>query len=334
MKTDFYFDPKIYEQEYSKIFNRTSFVCEASLLNTNNSYYSYLNFGRPISIRKCEDEFLAVENICLHRSNLIDPIGQGVRDFKCNYHGWKYESDGSLSRAPLADVSCLQRKILNSRKLAQYKDLLFYDDDGEIAEEIELLNEMNYLDCGTFYQSELLHECNWKLLVENVVESYHISFAHPESFVPTGITSTSANFNKYKGGSSYFEIENKKIKDLESDYSNNYKHAFIYPNLFVSLTAGVVGFMSYIIPISPEKTLLKWRLFETKNMSNYNESVKKYIRKNSIDFASRVLNEDLVLLNSSQLGIRHAKNKFQLQKAEERIDHFHRTYLSRMGVIV
>lgn len=333
MRPDYYCDAGIFEREYRKIFNRSSFVCEASLLDVDNSYYSYLNFGRPVTVRKNSGDFRAIKNICLHRSNLIDPVGQGVRDFKCNYHGWKYEEDGVLSRAPLADMGCLQRKALTSQKLSNYKDLLFIDEDSEILAEVELLNELNYIDCGTFHRSELLHDCNWKLLVENVVESYHISFAHPESFVPTGITSTSANFNKYLDSSSYFEIENKVKADRGDKSSKNYRHAFIFPNLFVSVTAGVVGFMSYVVPIAPEKTLLKWRLFETEVMAGYNSSVKKYIHQNSIDFATRVLNEDLVLLNSSQVGIRYASDGFQLQNVEARVRHFHDAYLSKMELI-
>lgn len=330
MKPDFYFAPEVFEREYLKIFDRSSFVCEASPLENESSYYSFLNFGRPVTVRKSNEEFRAFENICLHRSNIIDPIGQGVRDFKCNYHGWKYESNGSLSRAPLANMDCLGQKLLGSKLLSNYKGLLFIDTDGLVADDIVLLDELKYSDGATFYRSELVHDCNWKLLVENVVESYHISFAHPQSFVPTGITSTSENLSKFKGASSYFEIENKQKSRGDDQGSKNYRHAFIFPNLFASVTAGLVGFMSYIVPLTPEKSLLKWRLFETKEMAGYNDSVKKYIHKNSIEFATRVLNEDIVLLNNSQIGVRHAKQEFQLQAVEERVKNFHEAYLSRM----
>lgn len=146
-------------------------------------------------------------------------------------------------------VDCLEQKLLGSTQLSNHKGLLFFDDEGVIENEIGLLDELPYFDSGTFYRSELVHDCNWKLLVENVVESYHISFAHPETFVPTGITSASANSNKFKGSSSYFEIENKAKHVETGSLSKNYKHAFIFPNLFVSLTAGTVGFMSYIVPL-------------------------------------------------------------------------------------
>jgi len=253
VRPEYYFDTEIFEQEFLRIFSRSSYVCEASLLDFDNSYYSYLNLGRPVTVRKGDGEYRAIENICLHRSNVIDPVGQGIRDFKCNYQGWKYEQSGALGRAPLADINCLQRKILNSKKLSNYKDLLFIDEGGEISEEVQLLDDLNYSDCGTFYRSELMHDCNWKLLVENVVESYHISFAHPESFVPTGITSTCPNFNRYRGSSSYFEIENKSKASKNGESSKNYRHGFLFPNLFTSVTAGVVGFMSYLVPIGPEK---------------------------------------------------------------------------------
>lgn len=65
-------------------------------------------------------------------------------------------------------------------------------------------------------------------------------------------------------------------------------------------------------------------------MAGYKDSVKKYIQKNSIDFANRVLNEDLVLLNNSQIGVRNTRHEFQLQNIEERVKHFHEAYFTRM----
>jgi phenylpropionate dioxygenase-like ring-hydroxylating dioxygenase large terminal subunit len=330
---NYYFDQKIFDRELEKIFNKSSFVCEADFLGGKDSYYSYLNFGRPTTARKQGEEYKLIENICLHRSNVIDPLGQGNREFKCNYHGWKYANDGELSRAPMVELGCINKRVLKSVGLKNYKELLFVDEVGGVAEEIGLLDSLEYHDCGTFYRSELLHDCNWKLLIENVVESYHISFAHPESFVPTGITSTSATANKYKGRSSFFEIQNKAINIAVDQYSKNYRHAHIYPNLFLSVSAGLVGFMSYVVPVSPDKTVLKWRLFETQEMLKLKSSVRKILQKNSIEFTTRVLNEDLMLLNSSQVGLRYSRNEFQLQSFEERISHFHSAYLSEMELV-
>lgn len=330
MNPEFYFDQEIFDLEFNNIFNKTSFVCEADVLGENYSYYSYLNFGRPVTARRHGEDFKLIENICLHRSNVIDPLGHGNRDFKCNYHGWKYENNGEISRVPMVELNCIHKKILNSNELKRYKELLFVDESGEVEKEIELLDGLDYVDSGTFYRSELVHECNWKLMVENVVESYHISFAHPESFVPTGITSTSTTSSKYNGRSSFFEIYNKSKNVTVDQSSKNYRHAYIFPNLFLSVSAGLVGFMSHVVPISPVKTILKWRLFETEEMVKLKGSVRNVLKKNSIEFASRVLNEDLTLLNSSQLGIRYSKNEYQLQSFEERVSHFHNAYLSQM----
>ncbi len=329
-----YTDKNIFEDEYNKIFSRSSFVCDEGLIEEQGSYYSSLNFGRPVTARGSDDGcYRLIDNVCLHRNNLIDPVGSGIRDFRCNYHGWSYSPDGSLLRAPLAKSDCLERKFLNSELLSKYQNLLFLDKTGFIKQEIDLLDELNYSDCGTFYRSELVHDANWKLLVENVVESYHISFVHAESFVSTGITSSSLNINKYQGRSSYFEIENKLVSPKEppaSPGSKNYKHVYIFPNLFISITAGMIGFMSHVVPISPEKSILRWRLFETKKMAGLKESVRKLMRDNSISFTNKVLGEDLVLLNNSQIGIAHSLSAHQLQDVEERLRHFQLSYESAM----
>ena len=321
-----YSAPNAFEEEWEKLFSRKMFVCESDLLHEEDAYFSYLAFGRPFTVRKDAGAYKNIQNICLHRSNLIDPLGQGRRTFKCNYHGWTYQSSGKLSLAPLAAPENCRRDSLEFKYLRACDNLLFIADDNDSADQT-LLGKIGYQDCGTYHRASLQHDANWKLLVENVLENYHISFVHSDSFVPTGITSTSQSLSSYEGQSSIFELVNKN----NSEANTNYLHAFIYPNLFISITNEMVGFMSHLRPIAPDKTILEWRLFNTPKLQALNRSAQKYVHAKSIEFTSKVLQEDLVLLNSSQIGIKHAIAQHQLQSNEERIRHFHTAYNADMN---
>jgi hypothetical protein len=125
------------------------------------------------------------------------------------------------------------------------------------------------------------------------------------------------------------EGEGAKMRLLPGAHSN-YLHAYVFPNLFVSITGGLVGFISHFKPRDAGRTLLEWQLFETPLLLQQKAPLRAYIRQNAVDFTRKVLMEDLVVLEESQLGIRHARGPHQLQPFEGRLAHFNETYLAMM----
>lgn len=318
-----YYDIHVFEQEIRNLFKKNYYVANTQDVKTKNSYYSYILGDNPYTVRQHGGEYYNLENRCLHRLNLIDPIGVGERRFACDYHGWSYKNCGELESAPLALSDCVKRKIVGRQALLNCDGFLFNADHE--SDQLDLIRNLDFVNCGFYHSDSLVHKANWKLLVENVLENYHISFVHPESFVPTGITSSSRFRCIYVNDSSMFEILN------DNEGKVNYKHAYIFPNLFISITGGLVGFMSYFHPTSATETVLKWRLFETDEMYKLNPAAREYIKKNSVKFTNTVLNEDKLVLETSQIGINGACQPYQLQSIEERLIHFHKSYMDCMA---
>jgi phenylpropionate dioxygenase-like ring-hydroxylating dioxygenase large terminal subunit len=283
------------------------------------------------------------ENVCLHRAKLIDPPGRGNRPFRCGYHAWQYGADGMLERAPMAQDACIARRQLQVCSTVENRGLVFMAPEGELDAGFgaAALDAIGF-GIGEFFHGETLdHGANWKLLVENVLESYHLSFVHQESFVPTGISSASETSENYFGADSVLRIANRKegegAKEGEGTKArllpgahSDYLHAYVFPNLFVSITGGLVGFISHFKPQAAGRTLLEWQLFETPLLLQQKAPLRTYIKQNAVEFTRRVLMEDLVVLEESQLGIRHARGPHQLQPFEGRLAHFHETYLAMM----
>jgi len=337
-------DPKAYwqeehlEEEFERIFSRSIYVGTSASVRTDGDYVSYRVCGRPFVTRNLAGTVGTFDNICLHRANLIDPIGQGNRPFRCGYHGWQYGAGGTLMRSPLASDKCISRKQLQSYATVENRGLVFASIENDFAGMVPgeaALGAIGFEMGETFHGETLEHEANWKLLVENVLESYHLSFVHGDSFVPTGITSTSQFANQYHGNDSSFTIASKADSSGKDKVipgaSSDYVHAFVFPNLFISITGGLVGFVSHFKPETAGRTLLEWQLFETPLLQSQKTVVRNYIKKNAVEFTRKVLGEDLVVLNNSQIGSRYARGPHQIQEIEGRIAQFHQIYSKMMS---
>jgi phenylpropionate dioxygenase-like ring-hydroxylating dioxygenase large terminal subunit len=324
------------EREYEQIFARRMFIDKAEQWGEDGDYVAYRVCTRPLVTRKLGASLATFDNVCLHRANLIDPEGQGNRPFRCGYHGWQYGADGALLRAPLANEACIARRQLARHRTRQHGGLVFVDGDGALpGPGAAALADIGFQPGPVFHRESLPHRANWKLLVENVLESYHLSFVHQDSFVPTGLSSASACSNAFMGADSSFHIANRagerSTGRVIEGAGNGYAHAYVFPNLFVSVTGGLVGFLSHFKPNAPDQTVLEWELFETPLLLEQKKPVRDYIKRNAIAFTRQVLGEDLAVLESSQLGVRHARGPHQLQDGEARVRHFHQTYLEWMS---
>ncbi len=331
-----YWQDAALEREYTRIFARRMFVGSAEQLAADGDYLAYRVCTRPRVTRNMGGSLATFDNVCLHRANLIDPEGQGNRPFRCGYHGWQYGADGALLRAPLAGDACIARRQLATHATVQHDGLVFVVDDMQApVPGAAALAGIGFQPGPVFHAESLAHRANWKLLVENVLESYHLSFVHQESFVPTGLSSASDCSNAFMGADSSFRIANRAGERSPQraipGATTGYVHAYVFPNLFVSITGGLVGFLSHFKPNAPDQTVLEWQLFETPLLLAQKTPVRDYIKRNAIAFTRQVLGEDLAVLESSQLGVRHARGPHQLQDAEARVRHFHETYSEWMS---
>jgi|SRR6185437_8229327 len=335
-----YVDPSILDLEIENIFHERMFVGTRFDYEAPQSYLSMVLGRRAITVRRSGDDVRAFGNVCLHRNALIDPTGRGERPFRCRYHGWSYAADGTLAEAPLADNSCIAVRTLPAFPVKQSEDLYFLGLSGSEPDTSEVSNALAKAEIRVerpFHQSTLAHECNWKLLVENVLEGYHLSFVHGNTFRPAGFTST-GNYS-WGGGkhSSWSELmpnpsrdKRRAMRKLSPGAGHHYRHAYIFPDLFLSNTNGLVGFLSHIVPTSVSTTDLKWILFELPTLTALPNAVRDQIKDEAVRFTEQALREDQVLVESCQAGLSRIGFQVQLQPCEGRIGHFHELYANRI----
>ena len=153
--------------------------------------------GRPVLlVRDAGGRLRAFHNVCRHRClKLVDEPRNVGRAIRCPYHSWTYGLDGSLritpyfgGRDPRAAPHGFDRGVhgLAPVRAAVWHDWIFVNLDGA-APPIEefiapLERRLDGLDFrGVHHLATLdLGEvgANWKLLMENFIEPYHVQFVH------------------------------------------------------------------------------------------------------------------------------------------------------------
>ncbi len=152
--------------------------------------------GLPLFlIRNQENEVAAFHNVCRHRNlKLIDKPDSCGKLIRCPYHSWSYDLGGALKNAPyfggelrqLPEDFKFEDHGLLAVSCRVWHDWVFVNlspqptaFDEFIAPLKKMLGDNNveeYLPVKTLDFGEV--PCNWKLLMENFIEPYHVQFVH------------------------------------------------------------------------------------------------------------------------------------------------------------
>ena len=190
----YYFDPDIHAREIRTIFQRSwLYAGHVTDLPEEGSYLTEDLAGQPILILRSKDgEIRAFFNVCQHRGHiLLSGQGQIEELIVCPYHSWCYGLDGSLATARLtAKVRDFDKADFSLKpiQLAIVAGLIFVNldpqatpEDGELAQfEASILDHLPEMPhYAARYRYEFDIAANWKVVVDNFSEGYHIPVAHP-----------------------------------------------------------------------------------------------------------------------------------------------------------
>lgn len=150
--------------------------------------------GQPIVLLRDYDHNLrCFHNVCSHRGmELVCETQKKRRRIVCPYHAWTYGLDGKLEKTPMFgnqagdDRAVLAERLgLKEVRTATWLDFVFvnFDDEagpfedfaGPIQKRWENfdLSTLTYADTWTFE-----YDVNWKLVIENFLECYHVPYVH------------------------------------------------------------------------------------------------------------------------------------------------------------
>jgi choline monooxygenase len=195
-----YRDPSFWEEEQRKLFPSTwTFVGFAHELQQPGDARPIRAAGRPLVLLRDNNLDLRVfHNVCRHRClKLVKTPGNLGRTLVCPYHAWTYGLDGALRNTPYFGGPAAHLPPGFDRKehglvpvrFHLWHDWIFVNLDGK-APAFEdyaapLLRHLVGIDFSRLRHQTTIDlgevRCNWKLLMENFIEPYHVQFVHAGS---------------------------------------------------------------------------------------------------------------------------------------------------------
>lgn len=144
-----------------------------------------------IIARGADGRLRGMHNACTHRGTRLvtEPIGI-LKKIVCPYHAWAYGLDGELQGAPGASrfSNGLPKSelALNAVEVEEALGLVFVrlNPGGITLAEFlgpvfELLRPYRLEAMSVTNDQTVTHTCNWKAILDNFAELYHVPFIHP-----------------------------------------------------------------------------------------------------------------------------------------------------------
>ena len=202
---DVYTSPEIFQLEMERLWSRTwIYVGHASQVPNPGDYITLDIAAQPVvMVRHGDGSIRVLLNRCAHKGTKVvyGFAGNTGKTFRCPYHAWTYRTDGSLLHIPLeqgydgtrlADTESARglRAVQNVESYRGFvfarlseKGLGFEDYFGDSLSSIDNLAERapeGELEI-TGGCLRYLHNCNWKMFVENLNDTMHPMIAHASS---------------------------------------------------------------------------------------------------------------------------------------------------------
>jgi p-cumate 2,3-dioxygenase subunit alpha len=194
-------DPEVVVEEYRRIFDQVwLYVGHESEIPDRGDFVARTVADRPLILTRDSDGVVHVLlNSCLHRGAEVCRDDRGnSKHFKCFYHAWTYDNTGALVGVPdraAYPPSFRQEELGLGRpaKVDNYRGFVFASFNADVESLPDYLgNAAPYIDLvadqspGEMEILPGIHDysiqANWKLLIENSLDGYHLGPLHKTYF--------------------------------------------------------------------------------------------------------------------------------------------------------
>ncbi|HWF68518.1 MAG TPA: SRPBCC family protein, partial [Mycobacterium sp.] len=296
---------------------------------------------------------------CRHRGMAL-VAGTGCSHaLVCPYHGWTYRLDGSLAHVPHADA--FPDLNLATRGLGEVTSI---EVDGLIV--IEALDPdavqpslgacaedaMAALTEGSPWRDKLLpaerlvieesavRNVNWKVLIEQFLEGYHIRSTHRDTFFP--LQYDDLNVVETFGPNSRITFPYRNIERLrhrpESTWTTKQRMTFVYqlfPNVMVATFPDQV-IVVVVDPIDIDHSMITTYTVATPEVADAAllAATEQGSAKTVPTLVEQGALEDNEMSMGVQRGLRSGANAFvEFGRHESTIGHFHATLDQRLALL-
>jgi phenylpropionate dioxygenase-like ring-hydroxylating dioxygenase large terminal subunit len=338
----YYVDPAIAAEEKDRVFGRSwQVIGHSDRVAKPGDYFTAQLLDEPLVIvRGTDGELRAFFNVCRHRAG---PPAEGCGSrklFRCIYHGWTYNLDGSLNHATEVEgVEGFKPEdfALVPVRCEEWLNLVFVNLDRNAAPLVTSLGDLPqqaerfpFRTMKLFERRTYDMKCNWKTYVDNYLEGYHLPTVHP------GLN-RELDFNAYTvepyghhvrqwspiRGSQPGDATPRRYQEARENLTTDYFWAF--PNWMLNCYPDNVS-LNIVLPVEPERSvaIFEWYLPE--------EDLGSEAARASVRFSDEIQLEDISICEAVQKNLRsrsYQRGRFSV-KQEKGVHAFHRMYAEAM----
>ncbi len=311
----------VWNMEAEQLFRQEwVFVCCEQELPNSGDYFAFQLAGEALMLMRGKDgQLRALSNNCRHRGTPLFPLGFGQlgnngksdKYIVCPYHAWAYETDGALKAAPLVGKVTVDKKshCLPEFHLQGWHGLLFInlaENPQPLSQRLQGIDEyLSLFNLDRFIAGRsgaVEHwRANWKLAIENAMESYHLFQVHEntlEKTTPTRDAYYIAGCSEWTlTGGKMAKTNNKIMQWLAGKQPEAFDHYVL-----VSLPPSFVGILTYesfdwlqVLPIDEHNCQIR--------SGGIAESIKGYDDRSVKAFTDAFFKEDKDICESVQTGM-------------------------------
>lgn len=228
-------------------------------------------------VRQRDDSLRAFANVCIHRSARLLTGAGHVSRISCPYHSWTYDLDGQLIGAPFMnetpgfDVADHKLRKLVCDAWEGFIYVSLQPEPKPIQKQLNTLTELvggfhmeNYVPV---FAEEETWNTNWKCLVENFMDAYHVHRVHKDSFGRYGSSEDQTHLFAGEDAFTYHYVEEAEGSSSVHAHADNTwlqgSDRFrtwlinIYPSHVIQLQPDMLWYLS-ILPVGLDRVNIRW----------------------------------------------------------------------------
>jgi phenylpropionate dioxygenase-like ring-hydroxylating dioxygenase large terminal subunit len=193
-----YTSEEFFKREAEKVFMKTwQFAClDDEIPEAGDTHLYELLDKQLIIVRQADGSLKAFKNVCLHRGRKLVTGSGCKKEFRCPYHAFVWNTDGTFRENPFAwDFPQINPKAfgLHEVRVESWAGFVFinFDRDAEpllrqLAPMPEHFVRWRIDRCYKSAHVAKIMSANWKVCAEAFIETHHVIATHPQYDAFTG----------------------------------------------------------------------------------------------------------------------------------------------------
>ncbi|BFO57669.1 aromatic ring-hydroxylating dioxygenase subunit alpha [Acidovorax sacchari] len=357
----FYRDAGHHAAEMQGLF-RESWVFVCMRLELEGLVHRGVQVGGVSLLLQCDSQGRprAFLNVCSHRHAQLCGSGAHRGPARCPYHGWVYDREGVPVGIPakqcfpevVAEPSRFRLQEFACEAVGQFVFVRVSETGPSLRD--YLGGQYGFLERASQGMRGMLDEfrepveANWKIVIENALEGYHVPAVHSRTFMQIdGMDRAEAAPRFFLEDRLHSHLEHAADAEWVARFARmerkigqwpwrfeHYTHHHIFPNLTVTSFMGYSFHVQSFEPTEARRTTVHSRTIgvEFQDSTPAGARMMEHIHEDGHVFTRKVFAEDGGICARVQAGVDHAQRQAVIGEGiEDRVAHFQKAYVHALS---